>query len=280
MGLAFGCAALAPAELGLTQASDPAIWIWMLLTAGALQIYGGVADLVNRNVLGATSFTVYGTLWLISAWMLGSGAPSEPAVKGFIYVVFLMFTLFMTIGFATISRTLTIVFVAFIIIFAIEIAAAFLPPLHHAAQIVAGLMHALAAVLATWAAAGAVINPLLGRSVFVQGPAPLAAMGGEPKVDNFASLVRHRILRRRLVEALYGFWESNAWDWISTAAVGRDLGLELDAMAPDFWYLYQKGFVAVDEEQMRAEPSTPKRVRITAAGIDYYRELQMEKIKF
>ena len=38
MGLAFGCAALAPAELGLIQATDPAIWVWMLLTDGPLQV--------------------------------------------------------------------------------------------------------------------------------------------------------------------------------------------------------------------------------------------------
>jgi hypothetical protein len=51
-------------------------------------------------------------------------------------------------------------------------------------------------------------------------------------------------------------------------------------LAPDFWYLYQRGFVAVDDEHMRAHPSEPKMTRITASGIDYYRELQMGKFKF
>jgi succinate-acetate transporter protein len=280
MGLAFGCAALAPAELGLTRVEDPAIWVWMLLTAGALQVYGGVADLINRNVLGATSFTVYGTLWLISAWMLGSGAASDPIVKGFIYLVFLAFTLFMAVGFATVSLTLTIVFAAFLITFAIEVAAAFVQGLHGAAQITAGVLHALAAALATWATAGAVINRLIGRNVFAQGPAPLTPPGPQPTVDDFESLRTHQGLRRRIVEALYRYWERHAWDWISTADVSAQLGIGPTGLAPDFWYLYQKCFVAVDEERMRAEPEAPKLVRLTAAGIDYYRELQMGKIKF
>ena len=94
MGLAFGCAALAPSELGLTDVSNPVIWIWMLLTAGVLQIYAGAADLINRNLLGATAFTIYGTLWLISAWQLGASpasGPSDVLVKGFVYIIFLMF---------------------------------------------------------------------------------------------------------------------------------------------------------------------------------------------
>jgi succinate-acetate transporter protein len=280
MGLAIGCAALAPAELGLTDPGDPAIWVWMLLTAGALQIFAGVADLVNRNVLGATAFTLYGTLWLISAWLLAGGAALDPAVKGFIYIIYLMFTIFMTIGFATVSLTLTVVFCAFILIFTVEIGAAFLPAMHPVALAVAGILHAVAAVLAVWAAAGAVINPLLGRTVFAQGQAPLQTSGHEPRIDDFESLMHHQTLRRRIVATLYHYWEHHAWDWISTADVGSELGLALPDLAPDFWYLYQKGFVALDEERQRAEPGAPKQVRLTAAGIDYYRELQMNKVKF
>lgn len=49
LGLAIGCAALAPAELGLTTTADPMIWVWMLLTAGVLQVYAGVVDIINRR---------------------------------------------------------------------------------------------------------------------------------------------------------------------------------------------------------------------------------------
>ena len=52
MGLAFGCAALAPANLGLTQATDLGL---DAADGQPLQIYGGVADLITRNMLGATS---------------------------------------------------------------------------------------------------------------------------------------------------------------------------------------------------------------------------------
>jgi uncharacterized protein len=283
MGLALGCAALAPAELGLTATADPMIWRWMLLTAGALQIYAGIVDIINRNVLGATAFTVYGMLWALSAWQLGGGAAlgaSDPAVKGFIYLVFLLFTSYMAIGFATVSRTLTVVFLAFIVIFAIEILAAFLPAMHGAASLVAGLLHLLAALLCIWAAAGSVVNPLLGRNLFEQGAPFLVSHGPAPEADDFESLIRHQSLRRRIVAAMYHFWERHAWDWVSTQAVSEEVGLPPAELAPDFWYLFERGFVSLDEEHMRARPSEPKMVRITAAGIDYYRELQMGKFKF
>ena len=284
MGLALGCAALAPSELGLTDVSDPAIWVWMLITAGALQIYAGVMDLINRNVLGATSFTIYGTLWLISGWMLSSEAvfgTTAAEVKGYIYLVFLAFTLFMTIGFATVSRTLTIVFAAFIVIFTVEIAAAFIPSLHGFALTTAGLLHTLSAVLCLWAAAGSVLNPLLGRNIFPQGHAPLAVSHSPvPEVDDFESLVHHLRLRKRIVSELYHFWEANAWDWMPTSDVSRSLSLPPEQLAPDFWYLYQKGFVGLDEDYTREHPQDPKHVRITSDGIDYYRELQMGKFRF
>ncbi len=62
IGLAIGCMVLAPIEFGWTSGADPQAWRWMLLTAGVLQIYAGVVDLINKNVLGATTFTVYGVL--------------------------------------------------------------------------------------------------------------------------------------------------------------------------------------------------------------------------
>jgi succinate-acetate transporter protein len=283
MGLAVGCAALAPAELGLTSVTDPMIWVWMLLTAGALQIYAGLVDIINRNVLGATAFTLYGTLWLISAWQLGQGTTlgsSDVAVKGHVYLVYLLFTLYMTIGFATVSRILTAVFVAFVVIFVAEIAAVWVSGLGAFAARLAGALHAGAGLLCIWAAAGSVINPLLGRNLFGQGAPLLVSHGPAPEADDFESLLRHQGLRRRILTAMYGYWEAHAWDFVSTQTICEALRLPPPALAPDFWYLFQRGWVDVDQERMRAQPSEAKWVRITAAGIDHYRELQMGKFKF
>ena len=283
MGLAIGCAALAPAELHLTDMADPMIWVWMLMTAGILQIYAGVVDLVNRNILGATAFTLYGTLWVISAWKMGGATvfgTSHGEVKGFVYLVYLPFTIFMTIGFATVSRTLFTVFVSFIVIFLVEVIAAFVPAFHGVAVLVAGVLHAISAGLCLWAAAGSVINPILGKNVFKQGAPLLVSHGDAPQADDFESLLRHQGIRKKIVTQLYHFWESHAWDWIATDAVGTRTGIALDDLAPDFWYLYQRGLVEVDEEYLIANPGRPKHVRITSTGIDYYREIQMGKFKF
>ena len=92
--------------------------------------------------------------------------------------------------------------------------------------------------------------------------------------------MRHQGLRRRILTAMYAYWETNAWDWVSTRTVCETLRLAPQALAPDFWYLHQRGYVELDHERALAEPSDPKWVRITAAGIDHYRELQMGKFKF
>jgi succinate-acetate transporter protein len=124
MGLAFGCVALAPMELGFTDPGTK-IWVWVLMSGGILQIYAGIVDLINKNLLGATAFTLYGSLWVITGWQMSTGIAYEPFVKEFIYVVFLLFTVYMTIGFMTVSMNLTLVFIEFIFIFILEIVSGF-----------------------------------------------------------------------------------------------------------------------------------------------------------
>lgn len=280
MGLALGCAALAPAELGWTKIMDPKIWLWMMMTAGVLQIYAGIIDLVNKNILGATAFTVYGTLWLIAGWQLGVQAFGDPMVKVYIYIFFLCFTAFMTIGFMMVSLNLTIVFVEFIIIFTLEILAGFYPDFHHLASRLVGILHVMAGFQVLWAAAGGVINNTLGRNIFNQGEPPLKKKETHESTNDFASIRKHIDLREKIIGMMYRHWEGHGWEWISTQEVCDKLGRAPEELAPDFWYLYQKAYVALDEERYKADPEAPKMVRLTAGGADYYGELQMSKFKF
>ncbi len=112
MGLAFGCGALAPMELGLTDPGGK-IWVWVLVSGGILQIYAGIVDMINRNILGATAFTLYGSLWAITGWQMGWDIAYPPMVKEYIYIVYWLLTAFMTIGFMTVSLTLTLVLLNF-----------------------------------------------------------------------------------------------------------------------------------------------------------------------
>jgi len=280
MGLALGCAALAPAELGWTEILDPKVWLWMMMTAGTLQIYAGIIDLVNKNVLGATAFTVYGTLWLIAGLQLGAQILGDPMVKVYIYIAFLCFTTFMTVGFMTVSLNLTIVFMEFIIIFLLEILSGFIPSLHPTATRLVGVLHLLAALQVIWAAAGGVVNNILGKNFFFQGEPPLKKRVVPESVNDFSSIRKHVEMREGIIGAMYRFWESHAWDWISTQEVCDQLGRIPKDLAPDFWYLYQKGYVALDEERFKADPTATKMVRLTASGVDYYGELQLSKFKF
>lgn len=284
MGLAFGCAALAPAEIGWTLPNDPRIWLWMLLFGGALQIWAGVVDLINRNVLGATAFTLYGALWLISG--LQMGIPSDPMVKVYIYIFFLAFTVWMTIGFMTVSLNLSIVFVDFIFIFLLEIAAGIQPSLHHSVSPIVGVLHLAAAVQVVWAAAGGVLNSLLGRNLFVQGEPPLHRQRQDENAssdsisNDFGSLRHHLELREQIVRVLYQWWEENGDAWSSSLDICGRLNRTASALRPDFWYLYRKAYVEMDEREYEEHPDAPKKVRLTASGIDYYGQMQMRKFKF
>jgi succinate-acetate transporter protein len=279
MGLAIGCGALAPAELGLTQLDDARVWLWIMLAGGVLQIYAGIIDLVNRNVLGATAFTVYGILWLIAGVQVGGAVTGDPMVKVYLYAVFLLFTLYMMVGFMTVSLNLTLVFAEFVAIFALEIAAGIQPALHAKTTPIVGVLHAVAAFQVVWAAAGGVLNNLLGRNLFLQGEPPLRRSESWLESHDFQSLRHHADLRERIVHALYEFWERHAWDWISAMEVCKRLGIEQQALAPDFWYLHQKSYVDLQKDAS-GEPAEPKMVRLSAAGVDYYGELQQRKHRF
>ncbi len=278
MGLAFGCSALAPMELGLTSPGAK-IWLWVLMMGGVMQIWAGIVDLINRNELGATAFTLYGSLWLITGWQMSSGINIGLPAKAFIYIIFLFFTIYMMIGFMTVSLNLTLVFCEFILIFIIEIISSFIPSLHHTTVYIVGVLHTLAMFQVVWAAAGGVLNTRLGKDLFKQGHPPLKA-AEERIADDFTSVRKHVELRKQIVGFLYKHWEEKGWEWISTDEMCKILNKKPAELVPDSWYLYQKGYVGLDEEKLRQDPAAPKLVRLTAAGIDYYGQLQQKKFKF
>jgi succinate-acetate transporter protein len=286
MGLAFGCAALAPAELGWTLVNDPRIWLWVLVAGGVLQVWAGVVDLVNHNVLGATAFTLYGSLWLISGAQMGFPFQGDPMVKVYVYVFYLAFTAWMTVGFMTVSLNLTIVFLEFVLIFILEIAGGINPSLNHTIHPIVGTLHLMAAIQVVWAAAGGVLNSKLGRNLFKQGEPPLRPAkakddeSADHAANDFGSLNRHLHLRERIVWALYKIWEEKGDQWTTSTDVCACLGKQAAVLRPDFWYLYRKGYVEMDEAEYAAHPDAPKKVRITATGIDYYGQMQMRKFKF
>lgn len=280
IGLALGCAVLAPQQLGLTNGADAAIWIWMLLGAGALQVYAGVIDLINRNVLGATAFTVYGTLWIASAWFRAhDGTAGDPLVLAYVNFTFMLISAVILIGFMTVSLNLTIVLVEFVTIFAVEVLATAFPALNLPVHNIVGTLLIMAAFQVLWAAAGGIINGLLGREIFWQGTPPLRPPHArEPAA--YRERRHHMQLRERILGVMYDYWEHHGWEWLSTHTVCEQLGMPPEALAPDFWYLFQKGHVAVDEDRLKADPEGPKWVRITASGVDYHDELQLSHFKF
>jgi len=282
VGLAIGCMVLAPIEFGWTKGTDPQAWRWMMLTAGVLQIYAGIVDLINKNILGATAFTLYGVLWVCNSWITssGQGAVTDPHVKAFVYVVYLLLSVFLLIGFMSVSMNLTIILIEFNLIFIANVLALFIHDLHRPAAIIIGILLILVAIQTMWAAAGGVLNSILGKNLFQQGKAPLTKKSDGKKPDNFESIKKHDDLREKIVHVLYEFWEKNGFEYTPTTLVTEKLNKTKEELIPDFAYLYYKGYAAMDEEKFKLNPEAPKMVRLTAEGLDYYSEMQMKKFNF
>jgi len=280
IGLAIGCMVLAPIEFGWIKAVDPQVWRWMMLTAGALQIYAGIMDLVNRNVLGATAFTIYGVLWVVNSWVLSTGMPVDLAVKGYVYLTYLVMSMILLVGFMYVSRNLAIILTEFVLIFLANVFVLFNHDLHHTLAPVIGVLLLLVAVQSMWAAAGGILNGLTGRNLFPQGPAVLKKTSLPQTSDDFASVRHHESIREQIVHVLYQFWEKHGFEFTPTTLVTDALNYQKEDLVSDFQYLYYKGYVTMDEEKFRANPQEPKLVRLTAQGLDYYAEAQMNKFKF
>jgi hypothetical protein len=118
-GLAIVTLVASSQKLGLTH-DVTLVLPWAVFLGSFAQMYASFNDSKLGNTFGATAFGAYGLFWLGIAmtWMEQSGALGETLQLtgdgnqlGFAFVGYLVFSLFMTYGAASINRVLFFIFV-------------------------------------------------------------------------------------------------------------------------------------------------------------------------
>ncbi len=94
---------------------------WALMLGGITQLIAGLVDFKRSNIFGATAFSAYGVFWIGVAitWaiMLWSSVETDVRQFGWAFVGYLIFTIYMTVGSATINKALFVIFLLIISVF-------------------------------------------------------------------------------------------------------------------------------------------------------------------
>ncbi len=175
LGLAVGCAALAPVAFGysLTPAAlETAAWFCLLFGGGG-QFLAGVMALANKNLLGGTLFTTFSFNWVMNWWALrelAAGRSPDSSVVLAVDVCFLVVFVVLTYAFAFLSKVLVLFLLDIDLLYALRIARATM----HVAFLstCVGICTVALGVIALWIAFAMLVNVTAGRTVFVL-PGPL-----------------------------------------------------------------------------------------------------------
>ena len=169
IGLAIGCAALAPIALGLTltPAALKTAAMLCLLFGGGCQFLAGVMSLANKNLYGGTLFTAFAFNWVMNWWMLNAiagGVMPDHAVLLSADICFLLIFAAMTYGFGFFSGLLFLFLLVIDLMYLLKIIAG-LTGTAALGLPIAVLTIALG-LLALWIAFALLLNPVTGRRLF------------------------------------------------------------------------------------------------------------------
>jgi succinate-acetate transporter protein len=169
IGLAVGCAALAPIALGLTLTPSALKTAAMLclLFGGGCQFLAGVMSLANKNLYGGTLFTAFAFNWVFNWWMLTSiagGVMPDHAVLLSVDICFLLVFTAMTYGFGFFSGLLFVFLLVIDLMYVFKIIAAVTGTAALALPVAA--LTILLGLLALWIAFALLLNPVAGRRLF------------------------------------------------------------------------------------------------------------------
>lgn len=178
IGLAIGCAALAPIALGvsLTPAAFKTAAMLCLLFGGGCQFLAGVMSLANKNLYGGTLFTAFAFNWVMNWWLLTSiagGVMPDHAVLLSADICFLLIFAAMTYGFGFFSGLLFFFLLVIDLMYVFKIIAGLTGTAVLAMPIAA--LTILLGLVALWIAFALLLNPVAGRLFWFPGPVFKAA---------------------------------------------------------------------------------------------------------
>jgi len=169
IGLAVGCAALAPIAFGvtLTPAALKTAAMLCLLFGGGCQFLAGVMSLANKNLYGGTLFTAFAFNWVMNWWILtavAGGMMPDHSVMLAADICFLLIFAAMTYGFGFFSGLLFLFLLVIDLMYVFKIIAGVTGTAALAMPIAA--LTVLLGLLALWIAFALLLNPVAGRRLF------------------------------------------------------------------------------------------------------------------
>ena len=177
-GLAMVTLVASSQKLGITTEVSYVIPVAIFL-GGLAQLYASISDSKLNNTFGSTAFGAYGFFWLVVGmeWLIKYGLfgnAMEDAIDfkqmGFLYLGYLIFTLFMTYGAAGTHKVLFSIFVLIDFLFLGLVMSTF-GILPEAGHMLAAYAELLIALLSFYGSGAAVLNVHYGRTVLPVGKA-------------------------------------------------------------------------------------------------------------
>lgn len=117
-GLAIVTLVASTQKLGWTEGLG-LVLPWAIFLGGIAQFYASVLDSKHNNTFGTTAFAAYGLFWMAvgSGWLIQGGAFGDNLMMsidssqwGVVYLGYLVFTIFMTIGALETNKVLFSIF--------------------------------------------------------------------------------------------------------------------------------------------------------------------------
>lgn len=273
IGLAIGCAALAPIAFGhqasLTPAGLKTAAMFCLLFGGGCQLIAGLMNFANKNQFGGTILTAFSFNWIMNWWALSSLAegliPDHGVLLATDALSLLVFVV-LTYGFGFFSSLL--------FAFLLDIDLLYLCKVVDGARgthdlgVPIAVLTVLLGGLALWIAFAGLINPTAGRAIFkVTGP--IFKPAKKPGFD--------WTVRNNLFEILFQHWSAHAFKTMSFEDLRSRMNARIGErnILPDLAYLMELGAVVVTTENDEVVT-----VRLSAQGIDLYEQIVLKKYDF
>lgn len=152
---------------------------WAVFLGAFVQLIACLNDIKHGNVFGATAFGGYAFFWfgMAMSWMIQLGvfgeamkAAVDPKAFGFVFLGYLIFTLYMTIGAVETNKTLLIIFILIDLLF-LGLTLSTFGIAYHEAHTLAAVSEFSIAIMSFYGSAANVLNKTFGREFLPLGKA-------------------------------------------------------------------------------------------------------------
>ena len=168
-GLAIVTLVASSQKLGLTEGLGYVL-PWAIFLGGVAQFYASVLDSKHNNTFGTTAFGAYGLFWMGvgTGWLIQAGVFGENLMLatdtrqlGVMYLGYLVFTIFMTIGALETNKVLFFIFFLIDFLF-IGLALSAFGIMEHGMHLLAAYSELAIGILSLYGAGANVLNKHFG----------------------------------------------------------------------------------------------------------------------